>query len=334
MILVVGGAGYIGSHFVEELVKEQRVLVLDNLSTGHSSLVNKGARLIKGDAGDEKLLDVVFSQNKIDAVVHFAASSIVGESVINPLMYYENNVRSTLSLLKMMLKHNVKKFIFSSTAATYGIPNMDVITEEIKTAPINPYGRSKLMIEWMLEDFAKSNGMRYVILRYFNAAGAHYDGKIGENHNPETHLIPIVLQHLAGYRKTISINGNDYMTKDGTCIRDYVHVSDLASAHLLSLDAMLRNEITAETFNLGSGAGYSVMDVIKMCEIVTGKRASINWAARREGDPARLVASADKIEKLLGWKPKYDLSAIVHTAWIWHVNSSNRKSESNSRVFG
>ena len=321
MILVVGGAGYIGSHFVEELVNDQEVIVLDNLSTGHYYLLNEKVKFIEGNLGDRNILNFIFSTYQIDAVIHFAASSLVGESVINPIKYYGNNVCATFNLLETMIEHNVKKFIFSSTAATYGIPNTDIITERAVTNPINPYGRSKLMIEWMLEDFSKSYGFSYVILRYFNAAGAHENGRIGENHSPETHLIPIIMEHLLGIRANIAVFGNDYPTEDGTCIRDYIHVTDLANAHLLSLNALLKNEIQSETFNLGNGSGFSVMEVIKMCEKVTSRRAKVKTENRREGDPAKLVASSEKIKSMLGWTPKHDLSSIVETAWKWH--SSN-----------
>lgn len=318
MILVVGGAGYIGSHFVEELINEHEVLVLDNLSTGHRFLLNEQAKFIKGNLGDEQLLNHIFSTYKIDAVIHFAASSLVAESVENPMKYYENNVSATITLLKTMISHGVKKFIFSSTAATYGIPSEDIITEETPLNPINPYGRSKLMIEWMLQDFAKSYDLQYVILRYFNAAGAHVNGRIGENHSNETHLIPIILENLLDIRKTISIFGNDYPTEDGTCIRDYIHVTDLAHAHVLSLHALLENKLKNEVFNLGNGSGYSVMEVIKTCEDVTKKSASIIMEERRIGDPAILVASSEKIRLVLGWEPKYNLVSIIETAWKWH----------------
>ncbi|SEM88535.1 UDP-galactose 4-epimerase [Paenisporosarcina quisquiliarum] len=318
MILVVGGAGYIGSHFVEELVKEKDVVILDNLSTGHRYLLNERAHFIEGNLGDEALLDSIFKNYNIDAVIHFAASSLVGESVSNPIKYYENNVTATLVLLKTMIAHNVKKFIFSSTAATYGIPNDDIITEKTATNPINPYGRSKLIIEWMLHDFAKSNELQYVILRYFNAAGAHVNGRIGESHSPETHLIPIILEHLLGMRETISVFGDDYSTKDGTCIRDYIHVTDLANAHLLSLNALLKNDLKTEIFNLGNGTGYSVMEVIRACEEISGKKASILIEVRRDGDPEKLVASSEKIATMLKWSPEHTLSSIVESAWKWH----------------
>lgn len=320
MILVVGGAGYIGSHFVEELVKELDVIVLDNLSTGHSYLLNEKVKFVEGNLGNKDILNEIFSTYKVDAVIHFAASSLVAESVVNPIKYYENNVSATFNLLQTMITHDVKKIIFSSTAATYGIPSTEFITERTVTNPINPYGKSKLMVEWMLEDFNKSYGLSYVILRYFNAAGAHENGRIGERHLPETHLIPIILEHLLGKRKTISVFGNDYNTKDGTCIRDYIHVTDIANAHLLALSALLKNEIDKEIFNLGNGEGYSVMEVIRMCEEITSKKASIVMENRREGDPAKLVASSEKIKKLLGWTPKNNLSTIVETAWKWHSN--------------
>ncbi|MEK5146093.1 UDP-glucose 4-epimerase GalE [Psychrobacillus sp. FSL K6-4615] len=318
MILVVGGAGYIGSHFVEELINEKEVLVLDNLSTGHRNSVHKNARFIEGSLGDTQLLDIIFNNHRIEAVIHFAAFSLVGESVNNPIKYYENNVSSTLVLLESMVKHGINKIIFSSTAAIYGTPNIDLISEKTPSNPISPYGRSKLMIEWMLQDFAKSYDLQYVILRYFNAAGAHPSGRIGENHTPETHLIPLVLEHLLGSRDNIFVYGNDYPTVDGTCIRDYIHVSDLADAHLQSLNALLDYRVKNEIFNLGTGLGYTVLEVINACENVTKQKASIIIEERREGDPAKLVAEAKKIEELLGWKPKLSLNSIVETAWKWH----------------
>ena len=318
MILVVGGAGYIGSHFVEELINEKEVLVLDNLSTGHRNSVHKNAGFIEGSLGDAQLLDTIFNNYRIEAVIHFAAFSLVGESVINPIKYYENNVSSTLVLLEAMVKHGINKIIFSSTAAIYGTPNVDLITEKTPSNPISPYGRSKLMIEWMLQDFAKSYDLHYVILRYFNAAGAHPSGRIGENHTPETHLIPLVLEHLLGSRDNIFVYGKDYPTVDGSCIRDYIHVSDLADAHLQSLNALLDYRVKNEIFNLGTGLGYSVLEVINACENVTKQKASIIIKERRDGDPAKLVAEAKKIEELIGWKPKFSLNSIVETAWKWH----------------
>ncbi|MED5073192.1 UDP-glucose 4-epimerase GalE [Anoxybacillus geothermalis] len=258
MILVVGGAGYIGSHLVKELVEKEQVIVLDNLSTGHRYLVDDRAVFVQGDLGNKADLEPIFEKYPIQAVMHFAANSLVGESVVDPLKYYQNNVAATLTLLETMLKYNVKNFIFSSTAATYGIPNVELITEDCPTNPINPYGRSKLMIEQILADFASAYGLNYVVLRYFNAAGAHESGEIGEDHNPETHLIPLVLQHLLGQRDKISVFGTDYDTPDGTCIRDYIHVTDLAKAHILALEALLSGKKKTAIYNLGNGLGYSV----------------------------------------------------------------------------
>lgn len=318
MILVVGGAGYIGSHLVKELVEKDEVVVLDNLSTGHRDAVDSQAIFVKGDLGNEEDLDMIFHSYPIQAVMHFAANSLVGESVVDPMKYYQNNVASTLTLLKVMMKHNVKNFIFSSTAATYGIPNVDIIDESTPTAPINPYGHSKLMIEQILADFSKAYDLHYVVLRYFNAAGAHESAVIGESHDPETHLIPIILQQLLGQREKISVFGSDYDTEDGTCIRDYIHVTDLASAHILALEALLSGEKTAEIYNLGNGLGYSVKEVIETCERVTGVKANVEMADRRAGDPARLVASSNKIFNELSWKAERNLERIIADAWNWH----------------
>lgn len=318
MILVVGGAGYIGSHFVKELVKTQDVVILDNLSTGHGWAVDARAIFIQGDLGDPATVQHIFDTYKIEAVLHFAAYSLVGESVINPLKYYENNVVATLNLLKMMKQNQINKFIFSSTAATYGMPSVDIIDEETPTYPINPYGQSKLMVEQILADFAQSYGMKFVVLRYFNAAGAYETAEIGECHNPETHLIPIILQHLGGQRESISVFGTDYDTPDGTCIRDYIHVTDLANAHLLALEALLENRIETAIYNLGNGHGYSVKEVIETCEGITGKKAKVQYVERRSGDPARLVADANKIYSELGWKARLDIQDIIKSAWFWH----------------
>ena len=320
MILVVGGAGYIGSHLVKELVVKEDVVVLDNLSTGHRSAVDSRAIFVKGDLGNEEDLQMVFRSYPIKAVMHFAACSLVGESVIDPLKYYQNNVASTLTLLKVMLKFKVKNFIFSSTAATYGIPDAALIDESSATTPINPYGQSKLMVEQILSDLSTSDGLKYVILRYFNAAGAHESAEIGESHDPETHLIPIVLQQLLGQREKVSVFGSDYDTPDGTCIRDYIHVTDLASAHILALKALLTGKKSAEIYNLGNGLGYSVKEVIETCERVTGVKANVEMADRRAGDPARLVASSNKIFSELGWKAERNLEKIIADAWKWHQN--------------
>ncbi|WPZ20156.1 UDP-glucose 4-epimerase GalE [Geobacillus subterraneus] len=318
MILVVGGAGYIGSHVVKELVEKEQVIVLDNLSTGHRNLVDDRAVFVQGDLGSKADLKSIFETYPIQAVMHFAANSLVGESVKNPMKYYQNNVAATLTLLETMLDYGVKHFIFSSTAATYGIPNVELITEDCPTNPINPYGRSKLMVEQMLADLAAAYGLNYVVLRYFNAAGAHESGEIGEDHNPETHLIPLILQHLLGQRENISVFGTDYDTPDGTCIRDYIHVTDLAKAHILALEALLTGKKKTAVYNLGNGLGYSVKEVIETCEQVTGRKAVIAYTDRRPGDPARLVASSQKIEEELGWKAEYSLAQIIESAWRWH----------------
>ncbi|MGG0175229.1 UDP-glucose 4-epimerase GalE [Gottfriedia acidiceleris] len=324
MILVVGGAGYIGSHTVKELLDENfEVLVLDNLSTGHKSAVDPRAEFIEGNLGDADLLSEIFTEKSIDAVMHFAANSLVGESVVNPLKYYQNNVSATITLLGSMLEFGVKKFIFSSTAATYGIPDVDLITEETPTNPINPYGRTKLMIENVLNDFRSAYGLDYVVLRYFNAAGAHVTGEIGEDHTPESHLIPLILQHLLGQRDSITVFGEDYPTADGTCIRDYIHITDLAGAHIASLKKMLEQDNFTRTYNLGNGLGYSVKEVIEMCEKVAGLKANVLIGERRAGDPANLVASSQKIYSELGWKTKYKLEEIIQTAWNWHQSHPN-----------
>ncbi|TRZ36895.1 UDP-glucose 4-epimerase GalE [Niallia circulans] len=318
MILVVGGAGYIGSHLVKELAEKEEVIVLDNLATGHQESVDERAVFIKGDLGNAEDLEPIFTKYPIKAVMHFAAFSLVGESVQDPFKYYENNVANTLTLLKTMLKFNVKNFIFSSTAATYGIPEEEIILEKSNTSPINPYGRSKLMVEQILADFHEAYGLNYVVFRYFNAAGAHESGEIGEKHDPETHLIPIILQHLLGQRESISVFGTDYPTEDGTCIRDYIHVTDLAAAHIKGVEALLDGSKQAETYNLGNGVGYSVKEVIETCENVTGKKANVVLAERRAGDPARLVASSNKIYEDLGWKAERGLESIIQSAWEWH----------------
>ncbi|MFD3446554.1 UDP-glucose 4-epimerase GalE [Microbacteriaceae bacterium 4G12] len=320
MILVVGGAGYIGSHTVKELLdRGQQVVVLDNLTTGHKDSIDTRAVFVEGDLSNEADLDRVFSQYSIQAVMHFAANSLVGESVVNPLKYYKNNVAATLTLLGKMMEYKVDKFIFSSTAATYGIPETDIIREATLTNPINPYGRSKLMIEHILKDFYEAYNLKYVVLRYFNAAGAHISSEIGEDHSPETHLIPLVLQHLLGQRETISIFGTDYDTPDGTCVRDYIHVTDLAEAHILALQSLQDGKKTNETYNLGNGKGFSVKEVIETCARVTEKKANIVYTDRRPGDPAQLIASSQKIYEELGWKAKYSLEDMIQTAWNWHT---------------
>lgn len=319
MILVVGGAGYIGSHIVKELLEQNReVVVLDNFSTGNRKAVDSRAVLVEGDIGDQEILQNIFQTYPIEAVMHFAAYSLVGESVTEPYKYYINNMGKTVILLEEMKKAKVNHFVFSSTAAVYGIPKTDIITENEETKPINPYGRSKLMVEQILEDAFKAYGLRYVTLRYFNAAGAYETGEIGESHTPETHLIPIVLEHLLGNRKSISIFGTDYPTRDGTCIRDYIHVCDLASAHILAVDALMQGMLDRRIYNLGNGAGYSVREIIQTCEKITGIKANVIESERRPGDPAMLVASSQKIRTELGWEAKRDLKEIISSAWKWH----------------
>ena len=318
-ILVVGGAGYIGAHMVRQLSNARcDVVVLDNLSTGHRKLL-QGGEFIQGNLGDSDLLDRLFAAHAFDAVMHFAAFSQVGESMHQPLFYYRNNLAETVALLEAMLRHDVRRFIFSSTAAVYGEPVAIPITEKHPCAPTNPYGNTKLAVERMLADCDAAYGMKFTALRYFNAAGADEAGEIGELHDPETHLIPIVLRAADGQIDHIRVFGTDYATTDGTCIRDYIHVNDLAQAHLLALDALLEGGDSA-TYNLGSSNGYSVKDVIGKAEAVTGKKIPFIEAARRPGDPAILVASSKKIQRDLGWSPVYDnLEKIIQTAWNWHL---------------
>ncbi|MFO7716442.1 UDP-glucose 4-epimerase GalE [Desulfosarcina sp.] len=321
-ILVVGGAGYIGSHMVRRLVDCGReVVILDNLSTGSRRLVHHG-EWVEGNLGDIDLLNRLFSEHAFEAVMHFAAFSQVGESMQQPLAYYRNNLAQTLVLLDAMLRHSVKRFIFSSTAAVYGEPLAIPITEDHACIPTNPYGNTKLAVERLLADCDAAHGMKYTALRYFNAAGADESGEIGELHDPETHLIPIVLKAAAGQIDHIQVFGTDYPTTDGTCIRDYVHVNDLAQAHLLALDALLEGGMSA-IYNLGSSHGYSVKEVIGQAERVTGKAIPVLAAPRRPGDPAILVASSEKIKRELGWSPVYeDLEKIIRTAWHWHLKQA------------
>lgn len=322
-VLVCGGAGYIGSHTVAELLaRGEEVVVADNLQKGHKDAV-LGGRLMIGDLRDGEFMDRVFTENEIEAVIQFAADSLVGESVGDPLKYYNNNVVSTLCLLGKMKEYGVDKIVFSSTAATYGEPESIPILESDKTEPTNPYGETKLAVEKALKWADNAYGIKYTALRYFNAAGAHISGKIGEDHTPETHLIPIVLQVALGQREHIGIFGDDYKTEDGTCIRDYIHVTDLSDAHILALDKM-RKTGTSGTYNLGNGKGFSVKEVIELAREVTGHPIPEKIEARRAGDPAVLVASSEKAKKELGWKPKYnDLKTIISTAWEWHKNHPN-----------
>lgn len=318
MILVTGGAGYIGSHTVRELrSRGYDVVVYDNLSTGHIESIGD-ALFVKGDLFDVELLKDTFKKYGVDSVIHFAAYSLVGESMINPLKYYKNNVSGTLCLLESMTACDVKHLVFSSSAATYGDTGEDIITENSPQNPTSVYGMTKLMMERLMADFDRAYGMKYVALRYFNAAGAHADGDIGEDHNPESHLIPIIMQVLNGKREKLGIFGDDYPTFDGTCIRDYIHISDLADAHIKALES-LRAGANSNFYNLGNGNGFSVKQVIETVAKVTGRNVNYEVVPRRAGDPAILVASSDKIRRELGFKPQFDsLEKIVASAWKWH----------------
>jgi UDP-glucose 4-epimerase len=320
-ILVTGGAGYIGSHAVLALQNAgYRVVVLDNLVYGHRDLVQNvlNVDLIVGHTSDRALLDTLFQTYPIEAVMHFAAYAYVGESVENPAKYYENNVVGTLSLLEAMVAANVNKLVFSSTCATYGLPTTVPMPEEHSQHPINPYGTSKWMVERMLADFDMAYGLKSVCFRYFNAAGADPQARLGEDHNPETHLIPLVLFAALGIRDSVSIFGTDYPTTDGTCVRDYIHVSDLADAHVLGLE-YLRQQKTSNVFNLGNGNGFSVREVIDMAKQVTGVDFTVKLGDRRPGDPPMLVGSAQKAKEILHWSPQYaDLQSIITHAWQWH----------------
>jgi UDP-glucose 4-epimerase len=320
-ILVTGGAGYIGSHAVLTLQQAgYDVIVLDNLVYGHRDIVEQvlQAELVIGDTSDRSLLDQLFQNRHIAGVMHFAAYAYVGESVTDPAKYYRNNVIGTLTLLEAMLAASVKKFVFSSTCATYGVPKTVPIPEDHPQAPINPYGASKLMVERILTDFSAAYDLRSVYFRYFNAAGADPAGRIGEDHTPETHLIPLTLLTALGKRDFISVYGTDYPTPDGTCIRDYIHVSDLATAHVLGLEYLLSGGST-EVFNLGNGNGFSVKQVIDAAQQVTGRSIAVKESDRRPGDPPALVGSSEKAQAVLSWKPQYaDLHEILAHAWNWH----------------
>lgn len=327
-ILVVGGAGYIGSHMVKMLAKAGHdVTVLDNLSTGFRESVRYG-RLIVGDIADNNFLENLFAETKFDGVMHFAAFSLVGESVQNPSKYYRNNVSNTLNLLDVMIRHDVKQFIFSSTAATFGEPEYTPIDELHPQNPINPYGASKLMVEQILQSYASAYGLNSVCLRYFNAAGADPENEIGECHNPETHLIPLILQAASGKRDSITVFGRDYKTEDGTCIRDYIHINDLCSAHALAMQHITSgNGVGAFAFNLGNGQGYSVQNVIDVVKKVVAEdncELKIIEGIRRAGDPAVLVADATMAKEVLGWQPQYtNLETIVRHAWAWEKKLSD-----------
>lgn len=323
-VLVCGGAGYIGSHTVYELIERgHSVVVVDSLIKGHKAAVHNDAKFYLGDIRDEDFMDKVFKENNIDAVIDFAAFSLVGESVNEPFKYYENNVYGTLKLLEAMERAGVKKIVFSSTAATYGEPENDIIVESDKTNPTNPYGETKLTVEKMLKWADNAYGIKFVALRYFNAAGAHISGKIGEDHSPETHLIPIILQTALGQREKMFIFGDDYDTPDGTCVRDYIHVTDLADAHIKALEKLFKTNESG-IYNLGNGKGFSVKEVIEKAKKVTGKDFKVEIEARRSGDPSTLIASSEKAIKELGWKPKFNtLDKIIETAWNWHKDHKN-----------
>jgi UDP-glucose 4-epimerase len=319
-ILVVGGAGYIGSHAVLALQQSgYNVVVLDNLVYGHRDFMETlQVELIEGDMNDRPLLDQLFATHDIAAVMHFAAYAYVGESVTEPAKYYRNNVVATLTLLEAMLAADVKKFVFSSTCATYGVPKTVPIPEDHPQAPINPYGMTKLMVERILADFDRAYDLKSVCFRYFNAAGADPEGRLGEDHNPETHLIPLVLQTALGKRESISVFGTDYPTEDGTCIRDYIHVTDLATAHVLGLEYLLKGG-DSDFFNLGNGSGFSVKQVIEAGRQVTGREIKAVELERRPGDPPALIGSSEKARTLLGWQPQYPgINEIIQHAWNWH----------------
>lgn len=321
MILVCGGAGYIGSHTVRQLIdKNEEVIIVDNLETGHEDAIHTKAKFYKVDIRNEEELDKVFAENTIDEVIHFAANSLVGESMTNPLKYFNNNVHGTEILLKVMIKHNVKKIVFSSTAATYGEAKRIPILETDQTKPTNAYGETKLAMEKMMKWADLAHGVKFISLRYFNVAGAHESGEIGEDHNPETHLIPLILQVPLGKRDFISIYGDDYDTHDGTCIRDYIHVIDLADAHILAVEK-LREGFESNIYNLGSGNGFTVKEMIEAARKVTNHPIPAKVCERRAGDPAKLVASSEKARKELNWQPKLEnVEVMISSAWKWHQN--------------
>lgn len=320
-ILVCGGAGYIGSHINKQLNREgYETVIFDNLTYGHREAVKWG-NFVQGDLSNMDEIRSVFKTYKVDAVFHFAAYAYVGESVEKPERYYYNNVVNTLHLLKVMREYGCNKIIFSSTCATYGEPQRVPITEDMPQNPINPYGMTKLTVERIFQDYARAYDLKYVVLRYFNAAGADPDGEIGESHNPETHLIPLVLEAASGKLSEVKVFGIDYNTPDGSCIRDYIHVTDLASAHLLALHYLEKGG-GSDSFNLGNAVGTSVLEVVEAVKRVTGRDFRVTLAKRRAGDPAKLVGSSDKARKILGWKPMFgDIDTIVEHAWRWHENA-------------
>lgn len=317
-ILVTGGAGYIGSHMVKKLVSEGfSPIIFDNLSTGHEMLLEKNVPFYEGDLGARRDIAVPFEDHKIDAVIHFASSSIVGESIKDPLKYYKNNVAAFVSLLREIVERDVKHIIFSSTAAVFGDQAEMPLSEEDEKKPMNPYGSSKLMMEKILRDSADAHDLSYVILRYFNVAGAHESGEIGENHEPETHLIPNILNVALGKQREFTICGDDYPTVDGTCVRDFIHVEDLCHAHFLALEYLFEGN-EKNDFNLGSGKGYSVKEVLECASQATGIKIPVVVGPRRPNEPAILVASSKKAEKDLGWTPQKKLIDIIHSAMKWH----------------
>lgn len=323
-VLVCGGAGYIGSHAVRALLeKGEQVIVIDNLMTGFAASLPENTPFYSDDIRDATALDHIFTEHKIDTVMHFAASSQVGESVLKPLKYFNNNIYGMQVLLEAMLRHAVPRIVFSSTAAVYGMPKEMPIQEGCPTKPANPYGESKLAMEHIMHWVSQAHDINYVSLRYFNVAGAEQGGCIGEAHEPETHLIPLILQAALGKREKITIFGEDYNTPDGSCIRDYIHVSDLVDAHILALE-YLRQENSSEIFNLGNGLGFSVKEMIDAAERVVGTAIPKDTGPRRAGDPDQLVASSEKAKKVLGWKPVYtEIEEIIRTAWNWHKNHPN-----------
>ncbi len=318
-VLVLGGAGYVGSHAVYQLIDQgMDVVVVDNLENGHRQAVHPNATFYEGDIRDANFLDSVFENESIDEVLHFAANSLVGESMENPLKYFDNNVYGTQVLLKAMTKHGVKNIVFSSTAATYGEPEAVPITETMPTHPTNTYGETKLTMEKMMKWTSLAHDLNFVSLRYFNVAGARATGEIGEDHRPESHLVPIILQAALGQREEITVFGDDYDTPDGTCIRDYIHIEDLVNAHLLALD-YLRNGGENDVFNLGSSQGFSVNEMISTARSVTGKDIPVKIGPRRSGDPSILVASTEKATRILGWNPvNTSITKIIEDAWNWH----------------
>jgi UDP-glucose 4-epimerase len=319
-ILVTGGAGYIGSHFVKILNDNKiEVVVLDNLSRGHKEAIPQNVNFENVNLLDYNSLTSVLNKYKFDSVVHFAAFAYVGESVENPSLYYQNNVVGSFNLIKACIENNICKFVFSSTCSLYGNPDKIPISENEKTNPINPYAQTKFMIEKMLADFDNAYGMKYVALRYFNAAGADFSGQIGESHNPEPHLIPIVLNTALGKRDKVFIFGDDYETKDGTCIRDYIHINDLGEAHFKALE-YLNSGSKSEIFNLGTGEGYSVKEIIDAAENISKSKIKTVISPKREGDPAILIADNQKAKNILGWQPKYKLEEIISSALNWHKN--------------